>query len=75
MLFEFIHIIMAFSPIGTFGAVAFAVGSSGTAVLLSLMYLVLSFYAVVVVFIVIVLGTVCAILGLNPQGSPHFLSA
>ena len=34
--FEFIHIIMRFAPIGTFGAVAFAVGSSGTGVLLSL---------------------------------------
>ena len=65
VLFEFIHIIMAFAPVGTFSAVAFAVGSSGTAVLLSLIYLVLSFYAVVVVFIVAVLGTICAVFGLN----------
>ncbi|MBR0899697.1 cation:dicarboxylase symporter family transporter [Bradyrhizobium tropiciagri] len=65
VLFEFIHIIMSFAPIGTFGAVAFAVGSSGTAVLLSLIYLVLSFYAVVALFIVIVLGTVCALFGIN----------
>jgi len=65
VLFEFIHIIMAFAPLGTFGAVAFAVGSSGTAVLLSLIYLVLSFYAVVALFIVMVLGTVCAAFGLN----------
>lgn len=65
VLFEFIHIIMAFAPIGTFGAVAFAVGSSGSAVLLSLIYLVLSFYAVVTLFIVVVLGTVCAVFGLN----------
>jgi len=65
VLFEFIHIVMAFAPIGTFGAVAFAVGSSGTAVLLSLIYLVLSFYAVVALFIVVVLGTVCGAFGLN----------
>ncbi len=65
VLFEFIHIVMAFAPIGTFGAVAFAVGSSGTAVLLSLVYLVLSFYAVVILFIVVVLGSVCALSGLN----------
>lgn len=65
VLFEFIHIIMSFAPIGTFGAVAFAVGSSGTAVLLSLIYLVLSFYAVVAQFIVAVLGTVCALFGIN----------
>ncbi len=65
VLFEFIHIVMAFAPIGTFGAVAFAVGSSGTAVLLSLIHLVLSFYAVVILFVVVVLGTVCAAFGLN----------
>lgn len=64
-LFEFIHVIMALAPIGTFGAIAFAVGASGTAVLLSLAYLVLSFYAVVIVFIVVVLGLVCAAAGLN----------
>ena len=63
--FEFIHIIMWFAPVGTFGAVAYAVGSSGTAVLLSLIYLVLTFYAVVILFIVIVLGTVCAIFKIN----------
>lgn len=65
VLFEFIHIIMALAPIGTFGAVAFAVGSSGTAVLLSLIYLVLSFYAVVAIFIVVVLGGICALFGIN----------
>lgn len=65
VLFEFIYIVMAFAPLGTFGAVAFAVGSSGTAALLSLTYLVLSFYAVVILFIVVVLGTVCAAFGLN----------
>ena len=64
-LFEFIHVIMAFAPIGIFGAIAFAVGASGTAVLLSLAYLVLSFYAVVILFVVVVLGSVCAAAGLN----------
>lgn len=63
--FEFIHIIMWFAPLGTFGAVAYAVGSSGTSVLLSLIYLVLSFYAVVTLFIVVVLGTICALFGIN----------
>jgi aerobic C4-dicarboxylate transport protein len=63
--FEFIHIIMWFAPLGTFGAVAFAVGSSGTAVLLSLIYLVLSFFAVVITFIVVVLGSICALFKIN----------
>jgi aerobic C4-dicarboxylate transport protein len=68
--FEFIHIIMMFAPIGTFGAVAYAVGSSGSSVLLSLIYLVLSFYAVVVVFMVVVFGTICTIFKINLV---HFL--
>ncbi|SEP48069.1 aerobic C4-dicarboxylate transport protein [Methylobacterium sp. ap11] len=63
--FEFIHLIMWCAPVGTFGAVAFAVGSSGTSVLLSLIYLVLSFYAVVVAFIVIVLGAISALFKIN----------
>jgi len=65
VLFEFIHIIMMLAPIGTFGAVAFAVGSSGTSVLLSLIHLVLTFYAAVAAFIVVVLGAVCAVFRLN----------
>ncbi|MGJ4939327.1 cation:dicarboxylate symporter family transporter [Bradyrhizobium sp. HKCCYLS1011] len=59
--FEFIHIIMALAPIGTFGAVAYAVGSNGTAVLIALAYFVAAFYVLVVLFIVVVLGAICAL--------------
>ena len=65
MLFGFINIVMKLAPIGTFGAVAFAVGSNGTAVLLALTELVRSFYALVVVFIVLVLGLVSRIAGFS----------
>jgi len=65
VFFEFIHLIMLTAPIGTFGAVAFAVGSSGTNVLLSLIYLILSFYAVVAFFIVVVLGAISALFQVN----------
>jgi aerobic C4-dicarboxylate transport protein len=63
--FEFIHIIMSLAPIGTFGAVAYAVGSNGTAVLFSLAYFVLTFYVLVIIFIVVVLGAVCALFRIN----------
>ena len=63
--FEFIHLIMLTAPIGTFGAVAFAVGSSGADVLLALLYLILSFYAVVIAFIVVMLGTIAAVFKIN----------
>jgi aerobic C4-dicarboxylate transport protein len=63
--FEFIHIIMRLAPIGTFGAIAYAVGSNGTAVLVSLAYYVLTFYALIILFIVVVLGTVCTLFRIN----------
>jgi aerobic C4-dicarboxylate transport protein len=63
--FEFIHVIMMLAPIGTFGAVAYAVGANGTAVLISLAYLVGAFFALVILFIVVVLGAVCALFRIN----------
>lgn len=63
--FEFIHIIMLLAPIGTFGAVAYAVGANGTAVLISLAWFVLTFYLLVVLFVVVVLGGICALFGIN----------
>jgi aerobic C4-dicarboxylate transport protein len=63
--FEFIHIVMQLAPVGTFGAVAYAVGSSGWAVLLALIYLVLSFYAVIILFIVVVMGLIAKLFGFS----------
>jgi aerobic C4-dicarboxylate transport protein len=56
---------MSLAPIGTFGAVAYAVGSNGTAVLFSLAYFVLTFYVLIIIFIVVVLGAVCALFRIN----------
>lgn len=63
--FEFIHIIMRLAPIGTFGAVAYAVGANGTAVLISLAYFVAAFYVLNIGFIIIVFGAVCALFRIN----------
>ncbi|MFB9265313.1 cation:dicarboxylate symporter family transporter [Bradyrhizobium erythrophlei] len=63
--FEFIHIIMRLAPIGTFGAVAYAVGANGTAVLISLATFVLAFYLLVILFVVVVLSAVCALFRIN----------
>jgi aerobic C4-dicarboxylate transport protein len=56
---------MRLAPVGTFGAVASAVGSSGWAVLLALIYLVLSFYAVIILFIVVVMGLIAKLFGFS----------
>ncbi|UHC19847.1 cation:dicarboxylase symporter family transporter [Methylobacterium currus] len=69
---EFIHLIMWVAPIGTFGAVAFAVGSSGTSVLLALIDLILSFCAVVILFIVVVLRRDLGAVHDQPVPVPRF---
>ncbi|SDH97903.1 aerobic C4-dicarboxylate transport protein [Pseudomonas flavescens] len=63
--FEFINLIMKLAPLGAFGSVAYAVGSNGTAVLMSLANLVLMFYAAVFFFIFVVLGTICRVCGFS----------
>lgn len=63
--FEFINLIMKLAPLGAFGSVAFAVGSNGTAVLISLANLVLMFYVGIAFFIFVVLGTICRLAGFS----------
>ncbi|SDP32822.1 aerobic C4-dicarboxylate transport protein [Ralstonia sp. 25mfcol4.1] len=65
VLFSFINLVMKLAPIGTFGAVAYSVGSNGSAVLIALAQLVLSFYAVVFLFIAVVLGIVARLAGFS----------
>jgi aerobic C4-dicarboxylate transport protein len=65
VLFSFINLVMKLAPLGTFGAVAFAVGSNGTAVLVALAQLVLSFYAVIALFIVVVMGLIARFAGFS----------
>jgi aerobic C4-dicarboxylate transport protein len=65
VLFAFINLVMKLAPIGTFGAVAYSVGSSGAAVLIALIQLVLSFYAVVALFIICVLGMIARLSGFS----------
>ncbi|EKS70128.1 sodium:dicarboxylate symporter [Caballeronia zhejiangensis] len=65
VLFSFIKLVMKLAPLGTFGAVAYSVGSNGTAVLIALAQLVVSFYAVVVLFIVVVMGIIAKLAGFS----------
>ncbi|MGJ7505801.1 cation:dicarboxylate symporter family transporter [Variovorax sp. GT1P44] len=65
VLFSFINLVMKLAPIGTFGAVAYSVGSNGSAVLVALAQLVLSFYAVIAVFIAVVLGLIAKFAGFS----------
>jgi|SRR5579862_559249 len=55
VMFKFTNIVMLFAPFGVLGAVAYTVASSGAGLLGSLAKLLLSLYAALIVFLVIVL--------------------
>ena len=65
LLFRMLGIIMRFAPLGVFGAMAFSVGHYGVGALVQLGLLVLCFYLTLLVFIVVVLGSVLRITGLR----------
>jgi aerobic C4-dicarboxylate transport protein len=65
VLFSFVNVVMGLAPIGTFGAVAYSVGSNGSAVLLALAEFVLSFYVVVILFIAVILGLIANLTGFS----------
>lgn len=63
--FGFVNIIMRLAPFGTFGAIAYAVATSGGGMLLALAELVLQYWLVIAVFVFGVLGLVCLVAGFN----------
>ena len=64
-VFGVVRIIMRFAPIGAFGAMAFTVGKFGLASLGPLLKLIVTFYVTSILFVVVVLGVVCALAGFN----------
>jgi aerobic C4-dicarboxylate transport protein len=63
--FSFINIILRLAPIGTFGAMAYAIGASGSAMIASLAYMVVIFWVTVLLFVVLVLGAVSLLFHFN----------
>jgi aerobic C4-dicarboxylate transport protein len=65
VLFSFINLVMKLAPVGTFDAVAYSVGSNGTIVLIALAQLVFGFYAVVILFIAVIMGIIAKLAGFS----------
>lgn len=59
VLFAIVHMLMKVAPIGAFGAMAFTIGKYGIATLWSLAGLMATFYLTCLVFIFVVLGSIC----------------
>jgi aerobic C4-dicarboxylate transport protein len=65
VLFKVMGLIVRLAPLGVLGAVAFTVGAYGVGSLKQLASLVLVFYVTVTIFVLVVLGTVLRLAGLN----------
>jgi proton glutamate symport protein len=64
VMFRYTNIVMLAAPFGVFGAMAATVGDRGLKVLVNLGKLVLTLYATEAFFVVVVLGSVIAIVGI-----------
>ncbi|HMN71654.1 MAG TPA: C4-dicarboxylate transporter DctA [Rhodoblastus sp.] len=65
VLFRAMGLIVRTAPLGVLGAVAFTVGKYGAASLQQLVSLVVLFYVAVAIFVIVVLGAVMRMVGLN----------
>jgi aerobic C4-dicarboxylate transport protein len=65
LIFKIVGFIMWTAPIGAFGAIAFTVGRFGAGSLLALGTLLIEFYAVCLLFVIVVLGLIAWRAGVN----------
>ncbi len=62
VMFKFVGFVMAFAPLGVFGAIAATIGQNGLGILLVYAKLVGSLYFALILFVAVVLISVCAII-------------
>lgn len=74
-LFKLVNIVMKAAPIGAFGAIAFTIGKFGLGSLVNLAWLVGSFYATSLLFVVVVLGLVARLCGFSVLKVCRYLKA
>ena len=64
-IFGVIGLVMRLAPIGAFGAMAYTIGKYGTASVVKLLYLIGTFYATALIFVIVVLGIIAAVSGFS----------
>ncbi|HWS77385.1 MAG TPA: dicarboxylate/amino acid:cation symporter, partial [Thermomonas sp.] len=74
-VFQLVHLLMRAAPIGAFGAIAYTIGKHGVHVLGSLALLVGSFYLTSLLFVLVILGTVCRLCGFSILKLIRYLKA
>ena len=65
IMFKFTEYVMFFAPIGTFGAIAYTVGTNGITILMNYGKIIVSLYVALAVFVVLVLVIACKIVGIS----------
>lgn len=65
VFFCFINLVIRLAPLGAFGAIAFAVGTNGTRLLVALGELIVQYWLTVAVFIAVALGGIGVLFGIN----------
>jgi len=65
VLFKMMYFVVRLAPLGVLGAIAFTVGKYGAGSLKQLGYLVVLFYATVILFVVVVLGAALRLAGFS----------
>ncbi|RZA19043.1 MAG: dicarboxylate/amino acid:cation symporter [Lysobacteraceae bacterium] len=74
-VFQLVHLLMRAAPIGAFGAIAYTIGKHGVHVLGNLALLVGSFYLTSLLFVLVILGTVCRLCGFSILKLIRYLKA
>jgi len=64
-MFGVINIVMRAAPIGAFGAMAYTIGVNGPKFFGNLFFLIATFYATSILFVVVVLGIIARVVGFN----------
>ena len=65
IMFKFTNIVMYFAPFGVFGAMASAVAAMGIDVLTPMLKLILTLYGALVVFVVVIFGSIVWLMKIN----------
>ncbi|MEU7577304.1 C4-dicarboxylate transporter DctA [Streptomyces sp. NPDC041068] len=73
VVFKILHYVMLAAPVGAFGAMAYTIGKYGVSTLTSLGQLIALFYGTSLFFVLVVLGSVTALLRINILRLLHHL--
>ena len=68
IMFKFTEYVMVFAPIGIFGAIAYTVGTNGVEILINYGKVIISLYAALAVFVVLVLFIACKLVHISFRG-------